>query len=113
MRTAMKPVDAATLNLLWHDEDAREAHLRKVVGDRLAEKPPPTIDDQVVATDLVSGASILGDGRVVLILNLAAIIERVSRMRPEQAGTVLSGLLLSQGALPKPRDPQTSTEVQA
>jgi len=71
------------------------------------------LDDQVVATDLVSGASILGDGRVVLILNLAAIIERVSRMRPEQAGTVLSGLLLSQGALPKPRDPQTSTEVQA
>ena len=46
----MKAVDAATLNLLWHDEDAREVHLRKVVGDRLAEKPPPTIDDQIVAT---------------------------------------------------------------
>jgi two-component system, chemotaxis family, sensor kinase CheA len=71
------------------------------------------LDDQVVATDLVSGASILGDGRVVLILNMSAIIERVSRMRPEQAGSVVSGLLLSQAALPKPRDPQSSTEVQA
>lgn len=55
------------------------------------------LDDQVVATDLVSGASILGDGRVVLILNLAAIVERVSRMRPEDAGAVVSGLLFSHG----------------
>jgi two-component system chemotaxis sensor kinase CheA len=55
------------------------------------------LDDQVVATDLVSGASILGDGRVVLILNLAAIVERVSRMRPEDAGAIVSGLLFSQG----------------
>lgn len=51
------------------------------------------LDDQTVATDMVSGASILGDGRVVLILNLAAILERVSRSRPEDAGAVLSGLL--------------------
>jgi two-component system chemotaxis sensor kinase CheA len=36
------------------------------------------IDDQTVATDLVSGASILGDGRVVLILNLATIVDRAS-----------------------------------
>jgi len=28
------------------------------------------LDDQMVATDLISGASILGDGRVVLIVNL-------------------------------------------
>jgi two-component system, chemotaxis family, sensor kinase CheA len=34
------------------------------------------LDDQTVATDLVSGASILGDGRVVLIMNLAAVVER-------------------------------------
>ena len=34
------------------------------------------LDDQTVATDLVSGASILGDGRVVLIMNLAAVMER-------------------------------------
>jgi two-component system, chemotaxis family, sensor kinase CheA len=70
------------------------------------------LDDQVVATDLVSGASILGDGRVVLILNLAAIIERVSRLRPEGAGSVLAGLLFSQ---PNPVAPQPrhATEAQA
>lgn len=35
-----------------------------------------SLDDQTVATDLVSGASILGDGRVVLIMNLAAVVDR-------------------------------------
>jgi chemosensory pili system protein ChpA (sensor histidine kinase/response regulator) len=58
------------------------------------------LDDQTVATELVSGASILGDGRVVLIVNLPAIIERHSKSRPEQAGAVASGLLVSpQGRL--------------
>lgn len=70
------------------------------------------LDDQVVATDLVSGASILGDGRVVLILNLAAIVERMSRMRPEQAGIVLSGLLFQRGT-PMTRNSSDVTEVQA
>jgi two-component system, chemotaxis family, sensor kinase CheA len=37
------------------------------------------LDDQTVATDLVSGASILGDGRVVLIMNLAAVMERFTQ----------------------------------
>jgi len=37
------------------------------------------LDDQMVSTDLVSGASILGDGTVVLILNLPAVIERLLR----------------------------------
>jgi chemotaxis protein histidine kinase CheA len=32
-----------------------------------------------VATDLVGGASVLGDGRVVLILNLAAVVDRLRR----------------------------------
>jgi chemotaxis protein histidine kinase CheA len=54
------------------------------------------LDDHAVSTDLVSGASILGDGRVVLILNLSAIIERFAHMRPDAAtGTITSGLLLS------------------
>ena len=53
------------------------------------------LDDQTVATDLVSGASILGDGRVVLIVNLAAIVERFSRSRPAETGAVSSGMLLS------------------
>jgi two-component system, chemotaxis family, sensor kinase CheA len=35
------------------------------------------MDDQLVATELVSGASILGDGAVVLILNIPALVERV------------------------------------
>lgn len=52
------------------------------------------LDDQTVETDLVSGASILGDGRVVLILNLPAIIERFTKSRPESAEVDL-GLLLS------------------
>ena len=50
------------------------------------------LDDQTVATDLVSGASILGDGRVVLILNLAAIRDRFTR---RAADITHSGLLLS------------------
>jgi len=54
-----------------------------------------TLDDQTVATDLVSGASILGDGRVVLIMNLAAIMERFSRSGRDQNSGLTSGLLLS------------------
>jgi two-component system, chemotaxis family, sensor kinase CheA len=53
------------------------------------------LDDQTFSTDLVSGASILGDGRVVLILNLPAVVEHVAQGRPEQAGQVSSGLLLT------------------
>ncbi|HMH18658.1 MAG TPA: chemotaxis protein CheA, partial [Burkholderiales bacterium] len=54
-----------------------------------------TLDDQTVATDLVSGASILGDGRVVLIMNLAAILERFSKAGRDQGNNLTSGLLLS------------------
>jgi two-component system, chemotaxis family, sensor kinase CheA len=36
----------------------------------------------IVASDLVSGASILGDGTVVLILNVPAILSRLSRSLP-------------------------------
>jgi two-component system chemotaxis sensor kinase CheA len=52
------------------------------------------VDDQTVATDLVSGASILGDGRVVLILNLAAVVERSAKTRNNGAGMSGGGLLL-------------------
>jgi len=37
---------------------------------------------EIVASDLVSGASILGDGTVVLILNVPAILSRLSRANP-------------------------------
>jgi len=53
------------------------------------------LDDHTFSTDLVSGASILGDGRVVLILNLPAVVEHVARSRPEEAGHANSGLLLT------------------
>ena len=53
------------------------------------------LDDQTVATDLVGGASILGDRRVVLILNLAALMERFAKTKSSEAGSVVSGLLLS------------------
>ena len=52
------------------------------------------LDDKTVATDLVGGASILGDGRVVLIMNLAAIMERFSKCRLNRAEAA-SGLLLT------------------
>ncbi len=37
------------------------------------------LGDQLVASDLVSGASILGDGTVVLILNVPAVVARLGR----------------------------------
>ncbi len=53
------------------------------------------LDDHTFSTDLVSGASILGDGRVVLILNLPAIVEHVGRWRQQATGQSNSGLLLT------------------
>ena len=53
------------------------------------------LDDQTFATDLVNGASILGDGKVVLILNLPAVVEHVARTRPQESGLTKSGLLLN------------------
>ena len=53
------------------------------------------LDDQSVATDLISGASILGDGRVVLIVNVPAIVDRHSKGMSEQDDGVVSGILLS------------------
>src|SRR5215468_8843486 len=59
------------------------------------------LDDQTVATDLVSGASILGDGRVVLILNLAAVMERFTR----------NGTSVGHFAMPTEDSSPTTTEV--
>ena len=39
-----------------------------------------SLDDRFAASDMVSGASILGDGTVVLILNIAAVAGRIGRM---------------------------------
>jgi two-component system, chemotaxis family, sensor kinase CheA len=52
------------------------------------------LDDSTFSTDLVNGASILGDGKVVLILNLPAVVEHMSRARTE-TGSTNFGLLLN------------------
>ena len=46
----MKPLQPATLEMLWYDTDARELALRKVVTDRLQENPPPVVPGHIVAT---------------------------------------------------------------
>jgi two-component system chemotaxis sensor kinase CheA len=51
-----------------------------LVGEEeLVIKPLPA---EIISSDLVSGASILGDGTVVLILNVPAVLSRVSRANP-------------------------------
>ncbi|MBV9887450.1 MAG: chemotaxis protein CheA, partial [Acidobacteria bacterium] len=40
------------------------------------------LPSDIIASDLVSGASILGDGTVVLILNVPAVLQRLSRSAP-------------------------------
>lgn len=43
-------MDARTSELLWYDHDARETVLRSAIEERLSLKPPPVLDDAVVAT---------------------------------------------------------------
>ncbi len=43
------------------------------------------LPNDIVSSDLVSGASILGDGTVVLILNVAAVIARFAKALPLEA----------------------------
>jgi ribulose 1,5-bisphosphate carboxylase large subunit-like protein len=46
----MTTLDSQTLASLWHDADAREVLLRRIITERLMAQPPPQIEDQVVAT---------------------------------------------------------------
>jgi two-component system, chemotaxis family, sensor kinase CheA len=55
------------------------------------------IDDQQIETDLISGASILGDGRVVLILNLTALVDRFTSQRSRPVAKRTAGLLSGLG----------------
>ncbi len=48
-------------------------------GEELVIKALPA---EIISSDLVSGASILGDGTVVLILNVPAVLSRLSRSAP-------------------------------
>jgi two-component system chemotaxis sensor kinase CheA len=61
----------------------------KLVGEE--ELVIKAMDDQLVATELVSGASILGDGRVVLILNIPALVDRVAYARMPMQSVPLPG----------------------
>ena len=61
------------------------------------------LDDQSLSTDLVSGASILGDGRVVLILNLTALVDRFTSTRPDEHLGRTAGLLSSVGGATQAR----------
>ena len=46
----MHPLDQKTLDMLWYDGNTREERLREVVSRRLSENPPPSLDDQIVAS---------------------------------------------------------------
>ena len=43
-------LNSSTLQSLWHDADAREVLLRRIISERLAARPAPKLDDQIVAT---------------------------------------------------------------
>jgi two-component system chemotaxis sensor kinase CheA len=45
------------------------------------------LDDHLVATELVTGASILGDGTVVLILNIPSVVSKLGRMQMTMGAT--------------------------
>jgi ribulose-bisphosphate carboxylase large chain len=46
----VKSLSPETLESLWYDFDAREVQLRRIITERLAETPPPTSPEHIVAT---------------------------------------------------------------
>ena len=62
----------------------------KLVGEEeLVIKP---LDETIVASELVSGASILGDGTVVLILNVGEVLRKFARARINPASIPAAGI---------------------
>jgi two-component system chemotaxis sensor kinase CheA len=57
----------------------------KLVGEE--ELVIKALDDNLVATELVTGASILGDGTVVLILNIPSVVSRLGRTQISMGAT--------------------------
>lgn len=57
----------------------------KLVGEE--ELVIKALDDHLVATDLVTGASILGDGTVVLILNIPSVVSKLGRTQITMGAT--------------------------
>lgn len=69
----------------------------QLVGEEeLVIKP---LDETIVASELVSGASVLGDGSVVLILNVSEVLRKFARTRLNTALISESGDGRSRGAM--------------
>jgi two-component system chemotaxis sensor kinase CheA len=66
------------------------------------------LDTSILSSDLISGVSILGDGRVVLILNLASVAERRSKTHDELSGAPW-GMLLPQSEQQQLKDSSSSS----
>ena len=62
----------------------------RVVGEE--ELVIKALDDLAINTDLISGASVLGDGTVVLILNLSSVVQRLSRAADGKGGRARKAL---------------------
>lgn len=83
LRLGFRPIDPAMPRKLFVIVINMAGQKFGLAVDRLVgeeELVIKALDDQMVSTELVSGASILGDGTVVLILNLAAVVERLLRL---------------------------------
>ncbi len=57
----------------------------KLIGEE--ELVIKALDDHLVATELVTGASILGDGTVVLILNIPSVVSKLGRTQVSMEAT--------------------------
>jgi two-component system chemotaxis sensor kinase CheA len=96
-----KPGSKKVFVLVIHVEDRRFGLIVDALEgeDELVIK---ALDDHSISSELVSGASILGNGRVVLILNLSALLEKFVSQRPNQAGES-KGLLWAGSGSPRGR----------
>ncbi len=70
-----RPAQKMFVVIVSHGERKFGLVVDKLVGEE--ELVIKALDDHLVATDLVSGASILGDGTVVLILNIATVVSKL------------------------------------
>jgi two-component system chemotaxis sensor kinase CheA len=68
-------------------------HKCGLVVDRLVgeqELVIKALDETMIASEMVSGASILGDGRVVLVLSISDVVEKLGRGRLRMGGVEAS-----------------------
>lgn len=86
---ALGPQSAGTKNMFVVVVSLSDRKFGLVVDRMVGEEELviKALDDHLVATELVSGASILGDGTVVLILNISAVVSRAGRMQMTMGAT--------------------------